>query len=122
MQVVLERNLKYNRFKINNREVLNNDVDSPQKTLSQANTNGLYETENWLSTESALLPRQISWLDLYFSPTEFKFKKKKKRECESDRERSILDVLSERGSVLERVSYTCGVQTGFTLTSDFAVH
>lgn len=48
--------------------------------------------------------------------------KKKKRECESDRERSILDVLSERGSVLERVSYTCGVQTGFTLTSDFAVH
>lgn len=78
LQVVLERNLKYNRFKINNREVLNNDVDSPQKTLSQANTNGLYETENWLSTESALLPRQISWLDLYFSPPEFKFKKKKR--------------------------------------------
>lgn len=68
------------------------------KTLSQANTYGLYETVNCISTESALLPRQINWLDLYICPTEFK-----QRERMSEWERNIIsDALLERGSVLEK--------------------
>lgn len=86
--VVLARNLKYNRFKTNYRDALNNDGGLPNcrfssQTLSQANTTRLYETVNCISAESALLPRQINWLDLYICPTEFK---QKERTRERERE------------------------------------
>lgn len=111
--VVLARNLKYNRFKTNYRDALNNDGGLPNcrfssQTLSQANTTRLYETVNCISAESALLPRQINWLDLYICPTEFK---QKERTRERERGKYHLRCcLIEKGRISQ------------TLSSDFPVH